>query len=171
MRLITISKLPKDKVREFFWKMLQEREPAVNISHKKMPTWEEHCAFVDSTPYRDWCVIELDGKWIGQIYLTHFNEIGVQVSPESRHKGFAREAVQRLMENYGPGRYLANIGNFNVRSQVFFRKLGFKLIQFTYELETNGKSRYDTGVTPKDTDTPLERAHRSGGVLHGKNET
>ena len=33
------------------------------------------------------------------------------------------------------------------------------------------QSSHDTGVTPKDTDTPLERAHRSGGVLYGKNET
>lgn len=29
----------------------------------------------------------------------------------------------------------------------------------------------DTGVTPKPTDTPIEAAYRSGGVLWGQNET
>ena len=136
MRLIDIYTLPPHKVREFLWKELQRRDPKVNISHKQMPTWEEHIAFVYSKPYRDWLIMEHDGVWVGQAYLTHANEIGIFVCPENQSKGFGKQAVQRIMANYGPGRYLANIAPDNVGSQDFFRGLGFKLVQYTFELET-----------------------------------
>lgn len=135
MKLIPIKDLPSNGVKQFLWKMLADRDPVVNISHKKMPTWNEHCAFVDSHPYRDWLIVTLDAKWIGQIYLTNANEIGIHLLPNYIGRGHGAEAVRRLMTKYGPGRYLANVAIDNIASQDFFRSLGFKLIQYTFELD------------------------------------
>jgi hypothetical protein len=62
---------------EFLYDLLLQRNPDANISHKKMPTYEEHVNFVKSSPYSKWYIIEVDGKRAGTIYLTKQNEIGI----------------------------------------------------------------------------------------------
>jgi RimJ/RimL family protein N-acetyltransferase len=122
----------------FLYQMLEDRDPAVNISHLEMPSFEQHKAFVESKPYKAWYIIEgtfYEDTWLGNCYLTHFNEIGVHILPSSQKQGYGRLAVKEIMKLHGPRRYLANVGNFNAKSQEFFKKLGFKLIQFTYEFE------------------------------------
>jgi RimJ/RimL family protein N-acetyltransferase len=124
----------RDAVR-FLYEMLRDRDPAVNISHREMPSFEQHKTFVESKPYAAWYIIANGADWVGQIYLTHFSEIGVHVLPSVRGCSFGSEAVQELMRLHGPRRYLANVSNFNTKSQEFFKKIGFQLIQFTYEFE------------------------------------
>ena len=149
MRLITIYPnsdglalsrpiIPQKDVEQFLWKMLQDRDSIINISHANMPTWNEHCDFIKSKPYRDWLIIEHEGKLIGQIYLTHLNEIGIHIISEERGHSFGSQAVHKLISFYGTGRYLANIAPANVASQDFFRSLGFKLIQYTFEFTMEG---------------------------------
>ena len=90
--------------------------------------------FVMSKPYSKWYIIILDGKKIGSVYLTHQNEIGIQVVEEVRGKNIAKQALELIMEKNPKSRYLANINPKNKRSIKFFTKNGFKLIQYTYEL-------------------------------------
>ena len=35
----------------FLYELLSERDPVANISHKQMPTYDEHIRFVTSKPY------------------------------------------------------------------------------------------------------------------------
>ena len=121
----------------FLFNLLKERDPNANISHRKMPTFEEHKQFVKSKPYSYWYVIELSRKKIGTIYLSKNNEIGIFVKKEYQNKGIASEALKLLISKHPKKRFLANINPKNKFSAKFFKNNNFKLIQHTYELDNN----------------------------------
>ena len=114
--------------------LLSERTPEQSISHRAMPTWFEHCAFVASKPYLAWYVIRVGNDFVGAIYLTHRHEIGVGIFREQQRRGYARAAVLRLMELY-PGKFLANVNPKNEASRKLWESLGFNLLQVTYSHE------------------------------------
>lgn len=116
--------------------LLAERPPEVNISHKTMPTWEEHSAFVDSHPYAYWRLLDVDGDIIGACYLTKQNEIGIQIFKAHQGKGYGPMAVRILMDECGHRTYLANINPTNEASIDMFRRLGFDFCQVTYRCAT-----------------------------------
>jgi len=138
MKLVGVKTLPVDMVQQFLWNMLRDRDPRVNISHKEMPTRKQHDSFVLSHPYKDWWIITQDEQWGGHCYVTDQNEIGIHLLPNFQHQGIGRTAIHRIISQGGSGRYLANIAPTNVASQDFFRSLGFKLIQYTFEFTMEG---------------------------------
>lgn len=116
------------------WRLLQEREETVNISHKVMPTWEEHCRFIDSKPYKAWYLIQdASQEFVGTIYVSKMDEIGLFIYKAHQGQGKGRSALKALRELY-KGRLLANIAPSNYRSKAMFISSGFKPIQETYEL-------------------------------------
>ena len=119
---------------QFLYNLLEERKPVTYISHKKMPTYEEHVNFVKSSPYSKWYIIEIDGERAGSIYLTKQNEIGIFLNEGLQEKGIGSNALNVLIGKNPDLRYLANINPENKKSIKFFKKLGFTLIQYTYEL-------------------------------------
>ena len=119
---------------QFLYNLLEERKPVTYISHKKMPTYEEHVNFVKSSPYSKWYIIEVDGERAGSIYLTKQNEIGIFLNEGLQEKGIGSNALNVLIGKNPDLRYLANINPENKKSIKFFKKLGFTLIQYTYGL-------------------------------------
>lgn len=129
---------------EFLWALLLERtaHPEQNISHHEMPSMKEHLQFVADHPYRIWEIIVYRGQWVGVVSITPRNEIGIQILPEFRRRGFARAAVQRLLRRYSPTgeasiaseNFVANINPKNAASIALFTGLGAELIQVTYKL-------------------------------------
>src|SRR5215467_13405872 len=113
MQLIPIEQLPPIRVIPFLWSMLKLRDPKINISHKIMPTIHDHVRFIENHPYRGWYIILQNGKWVGNIYLSQANEIGLHLLPEARGLGIGTKAVKKIMEKYGKRRYLANIAPSN----------------------------------------------------------
>jgi len=71
---------------------------------------------------------------VGSIYLTHQNEIGIFIFQVYQGKGFAEEAIRKLMMIHGKRRYLANVNPENKESIRLFAKFKAKHIQNTYEL-------------------------------------
>lgn len=121
--------------KELLWQLLKEREPHECISHKRMPTRQEHVAFVNSRPYFAWYIAEADGHARGAVYLSHQREIGVGILKGHRGHGYALDAVSALMRKH-PGSFLANINPANQASIRLFAKLGFSgPIQHTYARE------------------------------------
>lgn len=118
----------------FLYVLLLERNPKANISHKKMPTYTEHKIFVMSKPYSRWYVIKYENKNAGSVYLTKQNEIGIFIKKEFQNKGIGKVVLQLLIEKNPKSRYLANVSPKNLKSMEFFKKNGFKLIQYTYEM-------------------------------------
>ena len=119
----------------FLYQHLKERNPAANISHKKMPTYAEHVKFVMSRPYSKWYIIIHKNKKVGTIYLTKQNEIGIFIKNKMQDKLIGQKTLEILMEKNPRKRYLANVSPKNKKSISFFKKNGFKLIQYTFELE------------------------------------
>lgn len=137
MRLVSIYDFDIKSTCETLYTLLKEREERINISHRSMPTYEDHVAFVKSRPYEAWYFINTaDGEIAGATYLTKHNEIGIFIFRGYRNHHFGPRAVQALMEKHGPRRYLANIAPQNWRSLGLFTEEGFTLIQHTFEKDT-----------------------------------
>ncbi len=116
------------------FQLLQERAPCQNISHRAMPTWDEHRDFVLSRPYPRWYSFDSAiGAPAGCVYLTTRREVGIGVLKRYRGEGLAIAAIEELMRLH-PGRFVANINPANEASIALFRKLGFGgPIQITLE--------------------------------------
>jgi RimJ/RimL family protein N-acetyltransferase len=136
-----------DRVQKAYllYELLKRRKPNESISHKSMPTWEEHQNFINSRPYKGWYILALDFNkdedWFGSIYLSKKDEIGIHLWDSYQKQGFGRLAIQTLMLNNPDVRtFYANINPLNFKSIKFFLKLGFLLvtadeIQATYSME------------------------------------
>ncbi len=125
---------------EFLWELLAERKPHQNISHRKMPTWNEHLNFILNHPYQHWDII-VEGEPIGAVYLTWEFEIGLVLLKEHQNKGYGTKALEDTLKRYPDGKFLANINPDNKQSIAFFKKHGFKRIQETYELSNYTRSQ------------------------------
>ena len=163
-RLIDVYKY--DGAERILFDLLLERstedDPYVNISHRKMPTWINHCNFVASKPYWKWYLIEAV-SWdnlekhielepgsvnyataiIGTCYITRRNEIGIVLLSHYRGTGFGVKAVNELIRKHKPlkeipgirsGRFIANINPTNEKSIWLFTKIGFTHLSETYVL-------------------------------------
>ncbi len=130
---------------QFLYDLLKERPDYANISHRKMPTYEEHIKFCNSEPYAFWMIIwseypEESIKRIttisqaGSLYLTKDNEIGIFIKSEFQGMGLAKRAIRAMLTVNGKTK-LANIAPDNTASIKLFESLGFKLIQHTYRYE------------------------------------
>lgn len=123
----------------FLYEILSERESTTNISHREMPTYENHIKFVMSKPYSKWYIILYDKKKIGSIYLSKQDEIGIFIKKGMQGRGIGMKALKILMDTHPRKRFLANISPRNKKSMQFFKKNGFKLIQYTYEFISPNK--------------------------------
>jgi RimJ/RimL family protein N-acetyltransferase len=135
---------------KFLYELLKERDEKVNISHRKMPTFDEHASFVDSQPYREWFIIFneatehkhpgyalLNKKPIGAIYLSKQNEIGVSILKAHQGNGYGPMTICLLMNRHPGETFLANINPHNSRSITMFEGLGFEMLQVTYVKRPN----------------------------------
>jgi RimJ/RimL family protein N-acetyltransferase len=114
------------------------REPDFNISHKRLPEWDEHISFIESDPYQWWDIITSDAYYpCGVAYVTRNNEVGIWIAPKYRRQGLAAEVLEQYKrrmyqvyqrEKKEPPYLLANINPKNQPSQAFFRKHNFRLI-------------------------------------------
>lgn len=118
---------------DFLFNLLKERDPKANISHKQMPSYDEHVKFISSNPYTVWYIVYFEGKKVGSIYLSKQDEIGIFLKRDYMGKKVGSQAIKILMKQNPRKRFLANIGPKNEESLEFFKKHKFQLIQYTYE--------------------------------------
>lgn len=132
----------------FLWTLLVDRPTKANISHRRMPTWEEHLAFVASKPYRAWFIINAAPRGfdqpVGAIYATRRNEIGIAILSPFHRLGLAREAITRFVKDVPPlpaipaertGYYVAHVSPENEGSHALFEGLGCTLASLTYRFQ------------------------------------
>lgn len=118
------------------WDLLEERPREANISHKAMPTADEHLDFVSHHPYRAWYLIKVRGEWVGSVYVTRHFEIGVAILKAYQGKGYGTHAINEMVRRWAPHvvarpsvqrkAMLANISPNNPRSAKLFEAQGFK---------------------------------------------
>ena len=121
----------------FLYELLKNKAPNANISHKKMPTYDEHIKFVLSKPYTNWYVIEYDEKNAGAIYLSKRDEIGISISNDYEYEQIAKTAIKLLIELNPRKRYLVNVSPKDIRTQEFLLKNGFSGLEYVYEMKNN----------------------------------
>ena len=63
------------------------------ISHIKIPTLEDHSEFVRNHPHRAWFLVKYLDKFIGSIYLTDQNSIGINIFDE-----FIKECLPHVIK-------------------------------------------------------------------------
>ena len=140
MRLVNVYREPTAIA--VLYALLQQRPAESRISHQAMPTYQQHIAFVKSMPYRMWFLIRVDGEFVGDLHATHLNEIGVFLFAAHRGKGYGAQAVKLFMARHKPlaaipakrvRRWLAHIAPENDAVASFFRKLGFRKVQTTWQ--------------------------------------
>jgi len=133
---------------EFLFNLLKERDPRVNISHRKMPTYNTHLKFIKSKPYKKWYIVirvtksssnkksvYSDSKTkVASVYLSKNDEIGIFVSKKFHGMNIGKFALNELISRNPRKRYLANVNPKNKKSIKFFKNNNFKLIQYTFEL-------------------------------------
>jgi GNAT superfamily N-acetyltransferase len=133
---------------QFLWDLLNERQPHQSISHRGLPTREQHDAFVAFHPYRCWFIVlesfpdlGIAEAPVGQVYATKANKLGVTIKAEFQGRWLGKAAVKALMATCEPlpaiaavraGAWLANINPNNERSIHMFEELGFKHVSNTY---------------------------------------
>lgn len=75
LRLQCLSSPVCPQQARFLYNLLQQRKQS--ISHKRMPTYAEHIAFIENHPYREWFLIYLRDTPIGSLYLGLDNSVGL----------------------------------------------------------------------------------------------
>jgi RimJ/RimL family protein N-acetyltransferase len=100
-----------------------------------MPTYAQHIKFIESKPYSKWYVIKFNNKKIGSVYLSKQNEVGIFIKKNMHSQKLGTSVLNILMKKNHRKRYLANINPKNKKSIGFFKKNGFELLQYTFELK------------------------------------
>ena len=134
MKLISVYRVKTAP--QILYDLLAERPAHSNISHRAMPTMRQHLKFIGSRPYRYWYLIADRDSYVGSIYLSRTDEIGIFIFARHQGRRYGPQAVKLMMRRHPRSRFLANIAPRNAKSMRMFERMGFKLIQYTYELRT-----------------------------------
>ena len=124
----------------FLYDLLKIRDPLANISHKKMPSYDEHVNFILSNPYPIWYIIEYEEKKIGSVYLSKQDEIGISLVDNSLYDKIGKSVIKLLIKNNPRKRYLAKVSPQNKKLQNFFVNNGFIGLEYTYEIIVENES-------------------------------
>ena len=133
-----ILKAVKQNDCRFLFDLLSERDPKISISHHDLPTYKKHVDFVLSKPYSKWYIIYEKNKKVGSIYLSKQDEIGIFLKKDIIEKKIKQSAMEQLMKMNPRNRFIANCNPKNQAGIRFFKKNGFKLIQYSYECFPKG---------------------------------
>lgn len=153
MRFVDIRHHPEGAA--IAWQLLLERPGHANISHRSMPSIDEHKAYVANHPYRSWYVLESDiireplphRVPVGTILLTMQNEIGIAILRIYQRQGWAARAIAELIDFLPPlppipgvrcAQYIANVAPDNLESHRLFEGLGAKIVSTTFQLPERG---------------------------------
>jgi len=124
----------------FLYDLLKTKDPIANISHKKMPSYDEHVNFILSNPYAIWYIIEYEGKKIGSVYLSKHDEIGISLIDNSLYDKIGKSIIKLLIKNNPRKHYLAKVSPRNKKLQNFFVNNDFTGLEYTYEIFIENES-------------------------------
>jgi hypothetical protein len=136
-----LSVTGSDKHVDALYSLLVQRRHS--ISHKEMPSPQQHRQFVLSHPYRAWYLIKRGTEFVGSIYLTEQNTIGV--SAPATGTVVIAAAVKYITSHHKPlppvpsirpGDFHVNVAIADTRLRRVLRQIGANAVQTTYRLTT-----------------------------------
>ena len=150
MKLYNVKECQGEAI-EILWRLLCERPDYANISHDGKPDRNKHVSFVMAHPYREWCLCMADNKWVGAIYITHQNEIGIGILKAHQRKGYARQAIDLMMQRHPRDYYLANVAPGNHPSHKLWESFpDHAICQITYRIQ-RGEHHGNSSSNPTET--------------------
>ncbi len=139
MELIKVNPNKTNHIRNLFVILAKKQ---FNISHICLPTYQEHKKFVENNPYRFWYLILNDNKYIGVIYVTFENVIGINTIISSKELYIS--AIKSIVNSHKPLDEVKSIRNkyfvinINPNNKILIEAievLGLSHIQNTYVLK------------------------------------
>ena len=114
---------------EFLFDLLKSRR--YGISHKSMPTYEDHKFFISNFPYFKWLIISYGEIKIGALYINQDNSVSINLLPNKiKHLD---EIIQLFEIKFLPQEPLKSL-----RSRNFFFNLHPEDVMMKKTLEKNG---------------------------------
>jgi hypothetical protein len=109
---------------DILYSLFEPAKPERGIRADRLPKREHYEAWVRSRPYKHWFIVteDQDGteEFIGQVYLTKSNHIGLGLLNRERHKRLGGWMVQWLIEHHRKGPFFALIDpNDEVMNKAF----------------------------------------------------
>jgi len=136
---VPLSSPAKEKEIRFLHQLLLSKE--FNISHRKLPSIEDHYDFVLNHPYRNWSLVLCDKTTIGSVYSGFDNSVGISLFPEFLM--YRRSVIKKFLEDFVPlpGRpsmvrdeFIFNVAVDDLKYQEDLSKCGAIQIQHTYSI-------------------------------------
>ena len=124
----------------FLYEILKVRE--FNISHEFIPTYKDHKKFVLNHPYRHWLIIKSKNIFVGSVYLTKDNVIGINL-PKAGLEDYYY-LIKLIIKKYKPLKEVKSVNskyfliNTNPQNRILIEaleKLNMKYIQKTYAFD------------------------------------
>ncbi len=121
----------------FLYKILKKKN--FNISHEIVPELKDHKEFVYNHPYRQWLIVSRENIFIGAVYLTKDNVIGINLPQASIDDYF--NLINLIVQNYKPLKQVKSVKskyfliNTHPKNNILIKaleKLNMKFIQKTY---------------------------------------
>ena len=113
-----------------------------SISHKSVPSFDEHTEFVQNHPYRKWIIVRDTEIAIGNVYIQYNNSIGLNVD-----SFVSCEQINKILKgiyaSYLPlpavpsvrfGEFFLNVATANKMLQKKLTNLGFSEVERTFVL-------------------------------------
>ena len=150
-KLETIVKSIEQK--NILFDLFKNRDESENISTKRDQNFKDHCNFVENHPYRYWFLIQSGTDYIGSLYLTNNNHVGVYLVKS--HSLFLKPILSYVIEKFKPLPEIPSVRakgfhiNISVRNKWYeeiLTGMGAEAYQKTFILDkshlkkNNGKS-------------------------------
>ncbi len=118
-----------------------QRPSQTKISAKDTLTFEEHKKFVERHPYRYWFLIKIKASYVGTVYVTYDNHIGISLREEFQE--LFEDVISYILKNFDPlpalpssrpSGFNINVSANNKKYLKKLAQLGISPYQLTFKL-------------------------------------
>ena len=122
---------------EILYNLLKKR--VHNISHKQLPSYEEHKSFILNHPYREWFLVKSNNTYYGSIYVLENNCIGINMDTDNMN--IIKKSINWVVSEIKPlpgiksvrnKNFHININPKNKKMAKILSNLNADLIEHTY---------------------------------------
>ena len=113
-----------------------------NISHQVMPSYGEHSEFVNKHPYRVWYLMHKNNRYIGTVYLTYENSIGINTN-DDLIDGLLLRIIDKIKSEFEPlppiksiraNHFSINVSPSNRAMILALDENNYQIAQITYQV-------------------------------------
>ena len=121
------------------FELLKERK--YNISHNKLPDFQDHKRFVYNHPYISWFIVKRNSEFLGSFYIKSDNSIGLNLIVHSQE--IVEKIIDYIKNNFKPSKafpslvpsyFYLNISSQNFELKAILEKMKINTLQVSYKI-------------------------------------